>query len=100
MSLVVVEDGLHALDTGVLVGGVVPLHGSLVPVKDTANEGRDQVSTGLGGSDGLDDGEHEGEVAVDAMLRLELAGGLDTFPCGGDLDQDAVLGDTHFLVEL
>lgn len=98
MSLIVVEDGLHALDTGVLLGRVIPLHSSLVPVKDTTDERRDQVGTGLGRSDGLDDGEHEGEVAVDAMLRLEFTSGLDTFPGGSDLDQDAVLGDAHLLV--
>ena len=55
--LVVVEDVLDGLDTGVLLLGVVLLVGGLVPVKDTADEGGDEVSTGLGGSDGLDRGE-------------------------------------------
>ena len=66
--LVVVEDLLDRLDTWVLLLGVLLLVGSLVPVKDTANEGRDEESTGLSGSDGLDLGEHEGKVAVDAVL--------------------------------
>lgn len=100
MSLVVVEDVLDALDTRVLGGSEVLLHGGLVPVEDTANEGRDQIGTGLGGGDGLDEGEHEGEVAVDAVLRLQLAGGLDALPGGGDLDENAVLGDAHLLVQL
>ena len=66
--LVVVEDAADGLDTGVLLLGVLLLVGSLVPVEDTANEGRDEESTGLSGSDGLDLGEHEGKVAVDAVL--------------------------------
>jgi hypothetical protein len=55
--LVVVEDGLDGLDTGVLLGGVVALVGGLVPVENAADEGGDQEGTGLGGGDGLDDGE-------------------------------------------
>jgi hypothetical protein len=34
------------------------------------------------------------------MVALEDLGGLDTLPGRGDLDQDAVLGDTLGLVEL
>ena len=98
--LVVVEDALHRLDTGVLLGSEVALVGGLVPVKDTTNEGRDEESTGLGGGDGLDAGEHEGQVGVDAVVSLEDLGGLDTLPGGGNLDQDALLGDTNLLVEL
>ena len=98
--LVVVENVLDGLNTGVLLGSVVTLVGSLVPVKDTANERRDEVGTGLGSSDGLDGGEHEGQVAVDAVVTLEDLSGLDTLPGGGNLDQDTVLGDTVLLVEL
>lgn len=100
MLLVVVEDALDGLDTGVLLGGVVTLVSGLVPVEDTADEGRDEVGTGLSGSDGLDGGEHEGQVAVDAVLGLEDLSGLDTLPGGGDLDEDAVAGDAVLLVEL
>lgn len=74
--------------------------GGLEPVKDTADEGGDEVGTGLGTSDGLDEGEHQGQVAVDPVLRLQDVRSLDAFPCRGDLDQDAVLGDTDRLVEL
>lgn len=35
---------------------------------------------------------------MDALL-LEVAGGLDTLPGRGDLDQDALLGDANLLVE-
>lgn len=98
--LVVVEDGLDGLDTGVLLGGVVALVGVLEPVEDTAHEGGDQEGTGLGGGDGLDEREHQGQVAVDLVLGLQDVGSLDTLPGGGDLDQDAVLGDTLLLVQL
>lgn len=98
--LVVVEDVLDGLDTGVLLLGVVLLVGGLVPVKDTADEGGDEVSTGLGGSDGLDRREKESKVAVDAVVALKNLGGLDTLPRRGDLNQDTVLGDALLLVQL
>lgn len=66
--LVVVEDGLHTLDAGVFLGGKVLLHGSLVPVQDAADKGRDEVGTGLGARDGLHEREHQRQVAVDAVL--------------------------------
>jgi len=98
--LVVVEDVLDGLDTGVLLRAVVALVGGLEPVEDTADEGRDQESTGLGGGNGLNQGEHQGQVAVDAVLRLEDVGSLDSLVGGGNLDQDAVLLDANLLVEL
>jgi hypothetical protein len=98
--LVVVVNGLDGLDTGVLLGGVVALVGSLVPVEDTANERRDEESSGLGSSNGLDSGEHESQVAVDSVLRLQDVCSLDTLPGRGNLDEDAVLGDSNGLVEL
>jgi hypothetical protein len=97
--LVVVEDGLNALDTRVFSGSKVLLHGGLVPIENAADEGRDEESASLGGSDGLNQGEHEGQVAVDAFL-LENLCSLDTFPCGGDLDQNTRLVDANLLVEL
>lgn len=74
--------------------------GSLVPVEDAADKGADEKSVSLGGSDGLDQAEHEGEVAVDAVVALQDLGGLDTLPGRGDLDENAVLGDALSLVEL
>lgn len=84
MLLVVVEDLLNALDTGVVTTDellVLVLRAGLVPVKDTADEGRDQSDTSFSASDGLTESEEEGEVAVDLLVALEFAGGLDTFPC-------------------
>jgi hypothetical protein len=98
--LVVVVDGLHRLDAGVLLGGEFALVGSLEPVEDAADEGRDEEGTGLGTGNGLDQREHEGQVAVDLVLGLEDVGGLDALPGGGDLDQNAVPGDTERLVYL
>lgn len=98
--LVVVEDALDRLDTRVLLLGVVALVSGLVPVKDTADEGRDEEGTSLSSGNGLDKGEHESQVAVDAVLGLQDVSGLDTLPGGGDLDEDAVLGDAGLFVEL
>lgn len=71
----------------------------LVPVKNPANERRDERDTSLSAGDSLAETEEKGEVAVDAVLLLELAGSLDTLPSGSDLDEDAVLGDSDGLVE-
>lgn len=98
--LVVVEDGLDGLDTRVLLLGVLLLVVGLVPVKDTTDEGGDEESTGLGGGDGLDEREHESEVAVNAVLGLEDVGSLDSLVGGGNLDQDARLVNALGLVHL
>lgn len=98
--LVVVVDLDNGLDTGVLLLLVLLLVVGLVPVKDTANEGRDQESTSLSGSNGLDRREHQGQVGVDVVLGLQDVGSLDTLVGRGNLDEDAVLGDTGLLVEL
>lgn len=100
MLLVVIEDILHTLDSWVLLTLVVLSGLGLVPIEDTADEGGDEECTGLGGGDGLDLGEEEGQVAVDAVLFLKDARGLDTFPGGGDFDEDAVFGDAFCFVEL
>ena len=101
MLLVVVKDLGDGLDAGVLLAGVVGARVlGLVPVKDTADEGGDEVSTGLGGSDGLDRREKESKVAVDAVVALKNLGGLDTLPHRGDLNQDTVLRDALLLVQL
>ena len=79
--LVVVEDGLDALDTGVLGTRVLLLGSRLEPVKNAAHEGGDEESASLSGSNSLDLREHEGEVAVDSVLGLQNLGGLDALPC-------------------
>lgn len=98
--LVVVEDAAHTLDTGVLLSRVLLLVLGLVPVENTANEGRDQESASLGGCDSLGQGKEESQVAVDAVLRLQCVGGPDAFVGGGDLDQHTRLVDALLLVQL
>ena len=100
MLLVVVENGLHALDTGVLFRREFLLHRCLVPVHDTADKRRDEESAGFGGSDGLRKGEHEGQVAIDAMLRLEGVGRFDAFPGRGQFDKNTRFVDTDGFIEL
>lgn len=73
---------------------------SLVPIEDTADEWRDKEGTGLGTSNGLGFGEEESKVAVDSVVTLKDTSGLDTFPGGCNLDQDAGLVDTFLLVKL
>ena len=63
------------------------------------NEWGDEGNASLSAGNSLGESEEEGKVAVDAVLLLELTGSLDTFPCRGDLDEDAVLVDTNRLVE-
>ena len=79
--LVIVEDLLHALDAGVLLCGVFLLVRRLVPIQNTPDEGLDEVLAGIGIRNNLWQGDHEGQIAVDAMLGLEDVGGLDTLPC-------------------
>jgi len=98
--LVVVENALDRADTWVLRSRVGLSGGSLVPIENTSDEWGDEVGTGLGGGDGLLEREHEGQVGVDSVLGLELTGGLDTLPGGGDLDEDTLLVDSDGLVEI
>lgn len=100
MFLVVIVDALDRFDTGIFLGSEIALVRILVPIEDTANKGRDQESASLGRSDGLDEREHEGQVAVDSVLGLEDMSSLDAFPCGGDLNENSVLGDTDRFVKL
>lgn len=71
-----------------------------MPVEDSADKGRDEGDLGLGTGNGLDKGEEQGQVAVNAVLGLELSSSLDTLVGGGDLDEDSLLGDTLGLVEI
>jgi hypothetical protein len=79
--LVVVEDGLDGCNSWVFLFGICLSGLGLVPIEDTSDEGGDEESSGLGGGDGLDLREHEGEVDIDAVVTLEDAGGLDALPC-------------------
>lgn len=71
----------------------------LVVVENTTDKGRDERNTSLGTSYRLSETEKEGQVAVDVVLALKLAGGLNTLPGGSDLDQDTLALDTERLVE-
>lgn len=64
-----------------------------------ANERRHQGHTSLGTCNGLNESKHEGQVAVDTVLLLELASGLDSLPRRGDLDEDPVSVDANRLVQ-
>lgn len=68
--LVVVENGLHALDTRVLLRGIVLLVGSLVPVENPAHKWRDEVGTSFSSGNGLRKRKHECQVAIDSVLAL------------------------------
>jgi hypothetical protein len=48
----------------------------------------------------LDEGKHEGEVAIDAVLGLEDVCRLNAFPRGGELNENTVLGDALLFVQL
>ena len=121
MLLVVVENLLHRLHTRVLIANVVLARlVLLVPVEDlnipaisvisvlrdgcceithAADERRNQGDTGLRTGNSLREAEEKGEVAVDAVVTLELARSLDTLPSRSDLDEDALLLDADGLVK-
>ena len=69
-----------------------------IPVVDAADERGDQRDAGLGAGDGLGEAEEQRQVAVDAFL-LELLGGADALPGGGDLDEDALAVDAVGLIK-
>lgn len=98
MLLVVVEDLLHGNDTRVLITLIRLPSRLLVPIEDTTNEWRNKSNARLSACNSLPEAEQESKIAVDALL-LELARGLDTLPCRGDLDQDTLLLDTKSLVQ-
>lgn len=88
------------MNTGVLRGGVGLTSGGLEPIEDTANKGGDESGLGLGSSNGLDKGEKQSQVNVDAVLGLKLTGSLDTLPGRGNLDENSVLLNTLGLVKI
>lgn len=98
--LVVVVDGANALDTRVLFRSVVLLCLRLVPIKNTADKGRNEESASLGSGNGLGKRKHERQVAVDAVLALQNVRRLDTLPSRGNLDENALLFNANLLVKL
>ena len=95
---VVVEDGADGSNARIRVV-CVEARLLLVPVEDTPDEGGDEPHVHLGARDGLAETEEERQVAVDAFL-FENLGGLDAFPRGTQLDQDALLRDASSFVQL
>ena len=98
--LVVIEYLLNAFNSRVILGAVLLLVRCFVPVQNTANERRDQESASLSCGNGLGEGEHESQVAVHTVLRLQDMGCLNTLPCRSELDEDTRLIDANVLVEL
>jgi hypothetical protein len=98
--LVVVVNLLNTLNSRIVRSVIVALRlVLLVPVENPSDERRDQGDTGLGAGDRLTKAEQEREVAVDVVVALEFARGLDSFPGRGNLDEDALFGDAEGLVQ-
>ena len=100
LLVVVVDlaDGLNARVILIFVGGSGLV--LLVPVQDTADEGRNEGDTSFGASYGLAETEQEGEVAVNVFIALEFTGSLDTLPGRCDLNENAFLGDADGFIKL
>ena len=78
--LVVIEDGDDTLNPGILLRGEILLLRGLVPIQDSAYEWGDEESAGFSGSDSLWEREHKGQIAINAMLRLQFLSSLDALP--------------------
>lgn len=98
--LVVIENLLHALDARIFLWAIVFLICGFVPIKDTANKGRDEESSGFSTGNGLRERKHEGQIAVDTVFGLQDVGCLDSLPGGCKLDEDARLVDANGFVKL
>ena len=100
VALVVVPDAGDRLHAGVVLrgGGFFATVGE-VPVEDAPDERRDEEHPGVGAGHRLGEGEQQGQVGLDALAFQNL-GGADSFPGGGDLDQQAVGADAGIGVQL
>ena len=67
------------------------------PVQNPADKRRYERDPSLGARHSLGEGEEQRQVAMDAVLLLQLPRGLDAFPRGGQLDQDTLLADAFLL---
>jgi hypothetical protein len=98
---VVVEDLADGLDTRVVL---VLVSRSrlvlLVPVQNTADEGRDEGHICLSARNSLAEAEQESEVTMDLVVTFEFTGSLNTLPGRSDFDENAFLGYTDGLVKL
>lgn len=98
--LVVVENSLDGCDTGVFLGRIGLSSLCLVPIHDTSNKRRNKESASLSSGNSLNFGEQQGKVAIDLVITLEDARGLNTFPCGSNLDQNTGLVNADSFVKL
>jgi len=94
MRLVVIVDLPHGEDAGIGFRRIALTFGFAVPIENTSNERRDKEGSGIGASGGLGQREHERHIAVDT-LALKYLRGPDSFPRGGDFDQDALVVQTQ-----
>jgi hypothetical protein len=97
--LVVVIDLGDGFDARVLRAAIVLAGAGLVPIENATDEWRDKGDLGFGAGYGLVEAEEQRHVAVDAFGFEDLRG-LDAFPCGGELDEDALVADAGFVVLL
>lgn len=86
------------LDAGVFRADEVFAGGGLVVIKDSSDEGGNESHAVVSAGDGLSEGEHEGEVAVDAFL-LQDPGSLGAFPGRSDFDEDAFAREAFLFVK-
>lgn len=70
-----------------------------VVIHDASDKGRNKGDAHLGAGNGLGQAKNECQVAGDSLCFQDL-GGLNALPGGGNLDEDAGLVDSLFLVEL
>ena len=65
----------------------------------STDERRNQRHASLRACNGLGEAKEKGEVAVNALVALELARSLDTFPGRCDLDEHTFFLDSEGLVK-
>jgi len=70
-----------------------------VVIEDSSHERRNQVHTSFSTSDSLSEGEDQCQIAVD-FIFFKCLSSFDTLPSGSDFDQNSILRNTRFLVEL
>lgn len=68
-----------------------------MPVLDPAGKWTDEVRSSLGRGGGLEEAEHQGDVALDSLLLQYLAS-TDSLPRARNLDEEAVGADAQLLV--
>src|SRR5215471_13690239 len=90
---------LHRQNTWILGWGKVFAGGFFVPVQNASDEWRNQFHLRLSACHGLRQRKQQGHVAIDA-LALKNVRRADAFPCGSDLNEDALAVDAVRLVTL